>query len=168
MRSNCLSDSDDMKSSLSVAIYWLDLSVWWEFGIFISSRRIPLALEVLVPFTSFPAATAFLTLLTWFMQWNISTNMKLNQQRKGCRQIMMCKVLNRFHNSTRSSKNIKGLNSIYIFSRTSNWQLNTCVRAVLVHLLRFSSSTSVIPYQEGSLAATEIVFSNSTTFLSES
>ena len=42
----------------------------------------------------------------------------------------------------------------------------TWVRVVLVHLTRLSSSAWSIPYEAGSLAATEIAFSNSSTFLS--
>lgn len=44
---------------------------------------------------------------------------------------------------------------------------DTWVRALLVHLLRFSSSFWSMPYKEGSLAATAIALSNSSTFLSK-
>lgn len=64
IRSSCLSDSDDINSSLSCVLYWLDLSVWWGFGSLMSSLRIPSTLEVLKPLDSFPDTTAFLTLRT--------------------------------------------------------------------------------------------------------
>lgn len=48
-----------------------------------------------------------------------------------------------------------------------NHYIDTWVRALEVHLLRFSSSTLLVPYRLGSLAATSIVLSNSSTFLTE-
>lgn len=45
-----------------------------------------------------------------------------------------------------------------------NHEDGTWTREVLVHLLRFSSSASSIPYQAGSLAATAIALSSSSTF----
>lgn len=64
MRSNCLSDSDAIKSSLSWAEYWWDLSVSFGFGSLISSRRIPFIVVVPVPFDSLPVSTAFFMALT--------------------------------------------------------------------------------------------------------
>ena len=58
-------------------------------------------------------------------------------------------------------------NKIHIYIYQSNKLKDlycTWIGAVVVHFLRFSSSTCFIPYKEGSLAATKIVFSSSSTF----